>query len=108
MKITLKMLAMTLRSRGYMVELEHKFAAPLRKWRFDAAIWRGQEKVALEVDGGVWTQGRHTRGAGWLKDAEKINTAAVLGWRVLHVTPDTIGDALALIEKCLDSKRQSA
>lgn len=63
---------------------------PTRKWRFDYA-WVPQ-KVALEVDGGVWTGGRHTRGAGWLKDTEKLNMAACLGWRLLRTTPALLTD----------------
>ena len=58
---------------------------PVRRWRFDFA-WP-MHKVALEVNGGVWTQGRHTRGAGAIKDMEKQNAAAVLGWRMLYTTP---------------------
>jgi very-short-patch-repair endonuclease len=58
---------------------------PTRKWRFDYA-WPAF-KVALEVEGGVWTGGRHTRGSGFLKDVEKYNAAACLGWRIIRVTP---------------------
>ncbi len=58
---------------------------PTRKWRFDYA-WPAH-RLALEVDGGIWTQGRHTRGAGWLADSEKLNAAASMGWRMLRVTP---------------------
>ncbi len=68
-------------------EREWKFDAK-RRWRFDYA-WP-QQMVALEVEGGVWTGGRHTRGAGFLKDIEKYNRAAVLGWRLLRVTPDKL------------------
>ena len=68
-------------------EREHKFEAK-RRWRFDYA-WP-QQMVALEVEGGVWTGGRHTRGAGFVKDMEKYNRAAVLGWRLLRVTPDKL------------------
>ncbi len=58
---------------------------PTRKWRFDYA-WPAF-KVALEVEGGVWTGGRHTRGSGFVKDLEKYNAAACLGWRIIRVTP---------------------
>jgi hypothetical protein len=68
-------------------EREWKFEAK-RRWRFDYA-WP-ERMVALEVEGGVWTGGRHTRGAGFLKDLEKYNRAAVLGWRLLRVTPDKL------------------
>ena len=36
---------------------------PTRKWRFDYAI--PDHKIALEVEGGVWTGGRHTRPQGF-------------------------------------------
>ena len=65
-------------------EQEYRFHET-RKWRFDYA-WPKQ-KVALEVDGGIWIRGRHTRGSGQVKDMEKFNTAARLGWRVLKVQP---------------------
>jgi hypothetical protein len=67
---------------------------PTRKWRFDYA-WP-EWLVALEVDGGVWTRGRHTRGAGWLKDTEKLNEAAARGWRLLRTTPDQLCSAATL------------
>lgn len=72
---------------------EHRFdVAPAgckaRRWRFDWA-WP-EHKIAVEVEGGVWTGGRHTSGAGFVADMEKYNTAAVLGWRVLRVQPKTL------------------
>ena len=63
---------------------EHRFHA-VRKWRFDYA-WP-EHKVALEVEGGVWTGGRHTSGKGFLGDMEKYNHAASAGWRVIRTTP---------------------
>lgn len=68
-------------------ETEYRFH-PTRKFRFDYA-WP-DAKVALEVEGGVWTGGRHTRAAGFLKDVEKYNRAAAMGWRVLRCTPATL------------------
>lgn len=75
--------------------LEFQFD-PNRKWRFDFAWenWEPQlgrwKRVALEVQGGIWTRGRHVRPAALLQEYEKLNRAAVLGWRVLFVTPDQL------------------
>lgn len=66
---------------------EHKFH-PKRKWRFDYAI--PEHKIALEVEGGVWTGGRHIRAQGFLGDMEKYNTATLMGWRVFRTTPDDL------------------
>lgn len=70
-------------------EREYRFH-PVRKWRFDYA-WPTY-MVALEVEGAVWVRGRHTRGSGFLKDMEKYNTAASMGWLVLRTTPQDLGD----------------
>jgi very-short-patch-repair endonuclease len=75
-------------------ERQYVFAPP-RRWRFDFAWPRS--KVGLEVDGGIWIQGRHARGAGILKDCEKLSTAAALGWRVLRVAPEHVKKGLALM-----------
>lgn len=63
---------------------EYRFHAT-RKWRFDYA-WP-VAKIALEVEGGAFTQGRHTRGRGFLEDMDKYNAATLAGWRILRVTP---------------------
>jgi very-short-patch-repair endonuclease len=68
-------------------EAEYRFAVP-RRWRFDYA-WV-EQRVALEVDGSTWTNGRHTRGSGWQRDTEKLNAAASLGWRMLRCTPQQL------------------
>ena len=66
---------------------EYRFH-PKRKWRFDYAI--PESKVALEVEGGVWSGGRHIRAQGFLGDMEKYNTATLMGWKVLRTTPDDL------------------
>jgi very-short-patch-repair endonuclease len=70
-------------------ECEYAFAREIgRRWRFDYC-WP-EYKVALECDGGVYTQGRHVRGSGWMKDSEKLNAACGLGWRMLRCTPSQL------------------
>ena len=67
--------------------VEHRFAPP-RRWRFDFA-WPGK-LIAVEIDGGTYSGGRHVRGAGYARDCEKLNRAAELGWRVLRFTGDMV------------------
>jgi very-short-patch-repair endonuclease len=69
---------------GIRVPLEEYKFHPTRKWRFDFA-WP-ENAIAMECDGSVWTQGRHTRGQGFINDMEKLNEAARLGWRVFRFT----------------------
>lgn len=69
-------------------EIEYKFC-PTRKWRFDYA-WPLPSKVAVEIEGAVWTHGRHTRGAGFVADMSKYNEAGKLGWRVFRFTPQQL------------------
>ena len=59
-----------------------------RRWRFDYA-WI-LPMVALEVEGGVWTGGRHSRGKRMIADMQKYNTAACMAWKVIRCTPDTL------------------
>jgi hypothetical protein len=86
-------------------ETEHRFH-DTRRWRFDYA-WPFA-RVALEVEGGVWTGGRHNRAAGFLKDIEKYNNAALLGWMVVRCTPKDLATqkTVELLEAVL--KRQAA
>jgi hypothetical protein len=66
------------------IMFEYQFHSE-RKWRFDIAF--PQRQVAIEVQGGIWTAGRHNRGVAMLKEWEKLNCAAELGWRILYVQP---------------------
>jgi very-short-patch-repair endonuclease len=80
---------------------------PDRKWRFDYMLEDGfgVDKIAIEIEGGAFTQGRHTRGVGFIKDMEKYNHAALFGWRVLRFTPQQVldGTAIAFIKRVLET-----
>lgn len=62
-------------------EREYRFAPP-RRWRFDFA-WP-LERVAVEIEGGVWTGGRHVSARGFAADCDKYNAAVLDGWAVLR------------------------
>jgi len=77
---------------------------PVRRWRFDFAF--PHLMLAIEVEGGSWVNGRHSRGKGMSDDAVKYNAAVILGWRVLRFTTDLIksGEAIKTIEDFLSVK----
>jgi len=85
------------------LEGEFRFAPP-RRWRSDWSLTNPQtgRKVLVEVEGGVWTGGRHTRGEGYTLDCEKYNAAAERGYYVLRYTPAMLeGDTFAVIAQVL-------
>lgn len=64
---------------------EYLFAKELkRKFRFDYCY--PEKKIAIEIEGGVWINGRHNRPSGFIKDMEKYNIACLLGYRILRFT----------------------
>ena len=77
-----------------------------RKWRFDFAFVK--EKVAVEVQGGIYTKGAHVRGRGYEKDREKTNEASLMGWIVIEVTPKHIknGQAIGWVIDILKERRK--
>lgn len=81
-------------------EVEFAFH-PTRKWRFDYAwadiVGIGNDPssmqirgLALEVQGGAFIGGRHVQGGALRKEHEKLNSAAILGWRILYVFPEDL------------------
>jgi len=80
---------------------------PIRKWRLDLA-WPSR-RIYAEVDGGTWIGGRHSRGAGYERDCEKLNTAALAGWRGFRFTTAMVKDgrALAVLERALAASEQA-
>lgn len=71
-----------------------------RQWRFDFA-WP-ESKLAVEIEGGTWINGRHTRGLGYAKDCEKYNEATRAGWKVYRFTSNMIieGKAIKFLLEC--------
>ena len=74
-----------LKSKGFVKEYRFN---PSRRWRFDYALLK--HKVAIEIEGGVWIRGRHSRGKGMVADMQKYNWATVNGWKVLRYVPQEL------------------
>lgn len=74
-------------------EREHKFHK-VRRWRFDFYFFI--DKLAVELQGGTWSGGRHTRGAGYESDCEKVSEAMLMGIRVLQFTAGQVRSGYAV------------
>ena len=82
-----------LRALAIGFEHEYKFH-PTRKWRADFLI--SDTKILIEVEGGIWSGGRHTRGTGYIGDMEKYNAAAILEFQVLRFSTQQVKSGLAV------------
>ena len=82
-------------------EGQYRFV-PGRLYRFDRA-WPDHGMVAVEIQGGLWVNGAHSRGSGVERDCVKLSIAAALGWRVLPVSRAMIedGSAVRLVAQAL-------
>lgn len=65
-----------------------------RKWRADFHIIG--HKLLIEVEGGIWTQGRHTRGKGYSEDMIKHNAIQKLGYCLLRFSTEQVKSGLAV------------
>jgi very-short-patch-repair endonuclease len=99
------MLELQLTESGITFEREYRFDQH-RQWRFDFAM--PEQMLAIECEGAVFANGRHTRGSGYIKDLEKYNEAVLQGWRVLRYWSEMIesGAALNQIEAALGIVRE--
>lgn len=79
---------------GAEVECVQPWAGTGRKFRADFC-WPAH-KLAVEIDGGTWSGGRHTRGSGFTRDCDKQNLLVANGWRQLRFTRDHVMDGRAL------------
>lgn len=73
-----------------------------RKWRADFAHL--PSRTLIEIEGGIWVNGRHNRAAGFAADLEKYLEAALDGWRVVRLGPrelnaDNAGRLIALLRE---------
>ena len=77
------------------IEFEQEFKFhPKRKWRADFHLV--EKMILVEVEGGIWSGGRHTRGKGYLGDMEKYNAATVMGYRVIRFSTEQVKSGLAI------------
>jgi very-short-patch-repair endonuclease len=91
---------LSLQLKALKIEFEQEFKFhPERKWKADFHIVG--KKILVEVEGGIWSGGRHTRGKGYIGDMEKYNSATMMGYQVIRFSTEQVKSGLAIkqIEK---------
>lgn len=73
--------------------LEFKFH-PERRWRSDFA-WPDY-MLLVEIEGGIFINGRHVRGIGYQNDCEKYNAAVMMGYHLLRFTSNQVKSGYAI------------
>lgn len=84
-----------LRAYGIEFKQEYQFNEN-RRWRADFHITG--TKILIEVEGGIWSNGRHTRGKGYIADMEKYNSAQELGYLVFRYSTEQVKSGKAIEE----------
>jgi len=87
------LLAKHLEELGHPFQREYRFH-PRRKWRFDFILQDRQTfehyYTAIEIEGGLYSRGRHVRGKGYQADLDKYNAAAADGWFVFRFSTQDV------------------
>jgi hypothetical protein len=69
---------------------EYKFCKE-RKWKID--YYLPDLNAAIEVEGGVWSGGRHVNPRGFLNDMEKYNAITMAKIQLLRIDTDRLNSA---------------
>ena len=87
------------------VVLEYKFKHK-RRWKMDIAL--PDKFICIEIHGGIFANGRHTRGMGFRRDREKMNSAQLLGHTVLEFDTGIMFDAKTIedIDLAIEMSRE--
>ena len=89
------LLAAQLEQAGIPFVREVEFTKP-RKFRADFGVGPWSDMLLVEIEGGGFIQGRHSRGLGMERDCEKSALAAIAGYRVMRLTPRQVEDGKAV------------
>lgn len=70
-------------------DFQERYAKSKRSKRYRADFAHIPSKTIVEIQGGVFSGGRHVRASGYERDCRKFNLATIGGWKVFLLTTQT-------------------
>lgn len=88
------------------LDYTHRLSLSKRAKRFRLDFAHEESRVGIEIQGGIYTRGRHVTGSGYERDAFKYNLAAAGGWVIFLITPEMVKSPrwYALIAATIESR----
>jgi hypothetical protein len=104
-----KMIEYWCKAHGLPAPEREIYFTPERRWRLDF-VWWGcgtNPDVALEIQGGIFGNGAHSRPLGYERDCEKLAAAQLAGWVVFFASTRQLKSGLALewVRKALEMRK---
>lgn len=111
MKLANALLEIHLRELGLSFVREYKFH-PERKWRFDYVLspkgkQTGLNVCAVEIEGGLYVNGGHSRGKAYELNLEKYNAAVAMNWTLFRFSTGQVlrGEAKQFLAEWLEKEK---
>jgi very-short-patch-repair endonuclease len=86
-------------------DFQERYAKSKRSKRYRADFVHLPSKTIIEIQGGVYSRGRHVTGSGYERDCRKYNLAQSCGWKVFLLSAKMAKETFWIekIAACLQS-----
>lgn len=74
-------------------DFQERYAKSKRSKRYRLDFAHPDSRTGVEIQGGVYSRGRHVTGSGYERDAKKYNLAYTSGWTIFLLTNSMAKDS---------------
>jgi hypothetical protein len=79
--------------KAWEADYQERYAKSKRSKRYRADFAHIESFTAVEIQGGVYSRGRHVTGSGYERDCRKYNLAYTSGWTIFLLTSQMAKEA---------------
>jgi very-short-patch-repair endonuclease len=90
------------------LDYQERYSRSKRSKRYRLDFAHPDSRTGIEIQGGVYSRGRHVTGSGYERDCKKYNLAYTSGWTIFLLTSTMAKDAawLAVIASHIAAQSQ--